>query len=1136
MKQKSYFKIAIILLLAISTNNSFGQTTLYSQGFETDIVGYSHIPSQTPTTNPGDQYFYRAEPSDSNIYELRSDGPYTNITDSWFFVGSNPKTISTIGVLSTGLINVTGYENFKLSIDFGAVPNDWDATDNLSVEYSWNNTDWSILYNFTASGTNLPLNLENNAIGGNNTNNGVVLTYALQTIISNNFAGSGNSIYLRVVCDSGSNYEAFGLDNIVLTGTPISTDPTLNFETETSSFLETDADVITSGIPISLMNYMASVTITPAVNALSTADPNDYLINLTPLTFTANETLMIPLTIKDDTDFIDETIIIDYTVTNGTAALGIHQHTITIIDNETPPSIGFDNESSSETETNSTFTSANIPISISNYSGERIDISVSITGGTAEVNDYTFTSPTALTFLTDETQYITIDVHDDADTDSETLILTITETSSNTGLEILQATHTFTIVDDEASQGALFNADFSYENDGFSDHTTSEPPEVGPVNIGPFGIPPNTWFLSYNTAPSSDSTINTFKVVSGKLETTDWGGEGVFESQPIDVTHISSLDIAALAVTLSDAVQNVSTEFFKYYYILDDGPQVETPIVLSGDTDGTPVNYSINNLDVSSATSLVVGFSFNCNGAGDGYSISSFTVTESSSLPNTIYWNGSESSDWATAANWSTAAVPTASTHVVIPDVVTAPIINSSTGAETNNLTITEPEGLNISSGGSLIVAGNSTGEITYNVAVSNHWHLVSSPVVGEVYDNIWVNNNNIVSGTGANKGIATYQNGTLHETTGPWIYMQHGETNTFSSGSGYSLKRTTAGSYAFTGTYPDRTVNPAISRNVSNWNLIGNPYPSYLDIEAFIIENTLNNDNLADAFSAIYVWDPTAGATGDYTDLITGYVHPGQAFFVNSKVNGTATITEDMLSHANAAFYKKSNPSIDLIISDGTSTKKTKINYLEGKTKSLDTGFDIGMFNGVASNIRIYSHLVENNNGIAFSRQALPNQDLDSLVVTIGVKAAKYTEIIFSAEALNLPHGIKVFLEDRKLNTFTQLVVAENNYKLTLSESLNGIGRFYLHTKSDNTLGSTESNLENISIYKTNNSTLKIHGLNPGTSTIKLFNLLGKQLLHLKFKAKKMLDIPLPKVANGIYIVQIKTTSGIINKKITIE
>lgn len=1136
MRQKNFFKITIILFLVTTTNNSFGQTTLYSQGFETDIEGYSHIPSQTPATDPGNQYFYRAEPSDPDIYEIRSDGPYTNVTDSWLFVGSNPKTISTIGILSTGPINVIGYENFNLSIDFGAVPNDWDASDDLSVEYSWNNTDWSTLYNFKATDTNLPLNLVNNAIGSNNTNNGVVLTYALQTITSDNFVGSGNSIYLRVVCDSGANYEAFGLDNILLTGTAISSDPTLNFETETSSFNEADIDVVTTGIPVSLMNYMADVTITPTVNALSTADPADYIINLTPLTFTANETLIIPLTIKDDTDFFNETIIIDYTVTNGAANLGVSQHTVTIIDNEIPPSIGFKDTNSSETETNITFTSKNIPISVNNYSGERIDINVAITGGTAEVSDYTFTSPTALSFLADETQNITIEINDDEDTDSETIILTITETSMVTGLLIQQATHTLTIVDDEASEGALFNADFSYDNDGFADHSSSAPPADGPAKVGPFGVSPNTWFLSYNTAPSTDSTLNTFKIVSGKLETTDWGGEGIFESQQIDVTSIATLDIYGLGVTLSDEVQNGSSEFFKYYYILDDGPAVETAIILSGDTDGTPVNYAISNLDVSSATSLIVGFSFNCNGANDGYAISSFTVTETSSLPTTITWEGSDSSDWATASNWDTNTVPTASDHVLIPDVATAPIISSSTAAVTNNLTITEPESLNITAGGSLIVAGNSTGEVTYNIAVSNQWHLVSSPVAGESYDDNWADNNNIVSGSGTNRGISTYQNGTPNETTGPWVYMQDGEASTFSSGLGYSLRRTSSGTYSFTGTYPNGAINPAISRNVNNWNLIGNPYPSYIDIAAFISENKLTNDNLSDAFSAIYVWDPASGATGAYADLIAGYIHPGQAFFVNAKVNGTVSFTEAMQSHETATFYKNANTSIDLLISNGTSTKKTKINYLDGKTKGLDVGFDIGMFNGVSSNITIYSQLVENGEGIAFARQALPNKDLESLVVPIGVQAHKYSEITFSAEALNLPAGIKIFLEDREQNIFTLLNQATSNYKLTLTESLNGVGRFYLHTKSNNTLNIADINSENISMYKTNNSNLIIIGLTPGTSNIKLFNMLGKQLMTLDFMAKTVHNISLPNLETGIYIVKIETASGKLNKKITLE
>ena len=51
------------------------------------------------------------------------------------------------------------------------------------------------------------------------------------------------------------------------------------------------------------------------------------------------------------------------------------------------------------------------------------------------------------------------------------------------------------------------------------------------------------------------------------------------------------------------------------------------------------------------------------------------------------------------------------------------------------------------------------------------------------------------------------------------------------------------------------------------------------------------------------------------------------------------------------------------------------KINYLDGKTASLDAGYDIGMFDGVASHIRVYTHLLENNQGIAFARQALPTQ-----------------------------------------------------------------------------------------------------------------------------------------------------------------
>ena len=77
---------------------------------------------------------------------------------------------------------------------------------------------------------------------------------------------------------------------------------------------------------------------------------------------------------------------------------------------------------------------------------------------------------------------------------------------------------------------------------------------------------------------------------------------------------------------------------------------------------------------------------------------------------------------------------------------------------------------------------------------------------------------------------------------------------------------------------------------------------------------------------------------------------------------------------------------------------------------------------------------------------------------------------------------------------------------------------------------------LENSSIYKSNATTLKIVGLPNGNATIKLFDILGKQVLNTSFKGSNINDIVLPFLNNGIYIVNLKTDLGILNKKISIK
>jgi hypothetical protein len=56
------------------------------------------------------------------------------------------------------------------------------------------------------------------------------------------------------------------------------------------------------------------------------------------------------------------------------------------------------------------------------------------------------------------------------------------------------------------------------------------------------------------------------------------------------------------------------------------------------------------------------------------------------------------------------------------------------------------------------------------------------------------------------------------------------------------------------------------------------------------------------------------------------------------------------------------------------------------------------------------------------------------------------------------------------------------------------------------------------------------------GKATVKLFNILGKQVMQTSFTATGVRDIALSKLAPGMYIVQLETEAGKLNKKIVLE
>ncbi len=246
--------------------------------------------------------------------------------------------------------------------------------------------------------------------------------------------------------------------------------------------------------------------------------------------------------------------------------------------------------------------------------------------------------------------------------------------------------------------------------------------------------------------------------------------------------------------------------------------------------------------------------------------------------------------------------------------------------------------------------------------------------------------------------------------------------------------------------------------------------------------------------------------------------------------------MAESLQSHQHGiTFYRNSNPLIKIFMTNGSSTKSTAIRYENNSTTSLDPGFDAGTFTGTSTSFNIYSQLISNNTGVDFMIQSLPNSNYENMIVPIGVNATNGNEITFSAEALNLPTDIKVFLEDREANTFTRLDETNSDYKITLTQDLNGIGRFYLHT-SASVLNVDSVNLDNVSIYKSDASTLRIVGLQNSNASLKLFNTLGKQLLNTSFKSSGVKDIVLPELATGVYVIQLQTDKVKLNKKIILE
>jgi hypothetical protein len=430
-----------------------------------------------------------------------------------------------------------------------------------------------------------------------------------------------------------------------------------------------------------------------------------------------------------------------------------------------------------------------------------------------------------------------------------------------------------------------------------------------------------------------------------------------------------------------------------------------------------------------------------------------------------------------------------------------------------------------ISNGGSLIANSTFSADVTYTRSLaSTNWYLISSPVIGQDIDT-FASAEGLAIGGGNNMGLGVFDN------VSSWSYYQSGATGSgdFELGSGRSIKLASAGDISFSGTMPTDDVSISIA---NGFNLMGNPFPSFIGVTEIL--NT-NIANLSEA--TLWLWDQ-ANDSYDALNLASSgsYISPVQGFFVETSGSNSFSINESMQSHQSTdSFQRLSNerPEIRLVLTDGENTRDTNIYYIEGTTTAFDNGYDSTTFGGYSNNFEIYTHLVDNSNGEDFAIQSLPPESYETMIIPVGITAAAGEELSISANAINLPAGLNIYLEDKLDDSFT-LLNSTSTFTTIANEDLNGIGRFFIHTTST-ALGDNEVSLTNVSMYVINRD-LTITGVQAGDANVRIYDLQGKEVHSSSFQGTGLNKITLPNLAVGVYVAQLETQIEAISKKIIIK
>ncbi len=208
----------------------------------------------------------------------------------------------------------------------------------------------------------------------------------------------------------------------------------------------------------------------------------------------------------------------------------------------------------------------------------------------------------------------------------------------------------------------------------------------------------------------------------------------------------------------------------------------------------------------------------------------------------------------------------------------------------------------------------------------SADWHFISSPVVNQTIESFIPTEENydFYSWSEFN---STWNNQKKDNSTTNDFYTDNGSS--FAKGRGYLVAYENEDYKKFTGvlnngdvTYPlsCSTDGEFVIERYTGFNLLGNPYPSYIDWET----KGWNRDMLE--LQTVWIYDDdvnnyiTYTLGGVATNGGSQYIAPCQGFFVKAKTPGDFVMTNDIRTRTKSAFRKDNDENIFKVRVNGAS------------------------------------------------------------------------------------------------------------------------------------------------------------------------------------------------------------------------